>query len=205
MPDYVRKAKVISSGLVKRFKTVSRAIYAEEVKFYTGEIIHANMDYATALSERSFYLQNNPDDWKEAERVAHSNYEQTKRLKKRIERMLTTSKNCVFLTFTFTDDVLAKTSSETRRQYVRKWLKQVSSKYVANIDFGGKNGREHYHGVCDSRVDPKTWSYGACNVQKVRYNPNDKSGVKLAKYVAKLTNHAIKETTKRCHLIYSRK
>ena len=204
MPDYAKKAKVISSGLVKEYKSIKRAIWARDWLLYTGEVLKSDRDYDTAVEQRFFYSHLMPEEWQEASRVEDANRHQTWRLKKRIEQMLTTSSVCVFLTLTFRDDVLANTNSETRRQYVRKWLKLNSTEYVANIDFGGKNGREHYHAVSNARVDPKTWSYGNCGVEKVRYSPESKSPVKLAKYVAKLTNHAIKETTKRCALIYSR-
>ena len=204
MPDYEKKARVISSGLVKQYKQVSRAIYAEQAKYYTGEKIVANMDYDTAVEQRFFYSQFMPDEWQEAKRVADSNYKQSQRLQKRINSMLERSTDCVFLTLTFKPEVLEKTSPDTRRQYVFRWLKSQCKHYVANIDFGGKNGREHYHAVCDARVNPKTWIYGNLDCKPVRYNPESNSCVKMAKYVAKLTNHAIKETTKRCALIYSR-
>ena len=204
MPDYAKKARVISSGLLKEYKRIKRAEYAEYVKYDTGEKINCDMDIVTAEEQRFFYSHFAPEDWKECKRVFDSNRQQTARLKKRIEQMIAYSPDCVFVTLTFRDDVLASTSSETRRQYVRKFLKANSSRYVANIDFGGKNGREHYHAVSDTRLNPKLWKYGALNVKKVRYDPESKSSVRLAKYVAKLTNHAIKDTTKRCALIYSR-
>lgn len=204
MPNYNLKAQVISSGLVKHYKQVKRAIYADYTLRAYGEIIKSGMDIDTAVEQRYFYSQFQPEEWREAGRVADANYHQTRRLRKRIEHMIKSSPDCVFLTLTFTDDVLAKTSPETRRQYVSRWLKANSTEYVGNIDFGGKNGREHYHAICDKHVSPKTWKYGNLDVKPVRYNPDSKSSVKLAKYVAKLTNHAIKETTKRCALIYSR-
>lgn len=204
-PDYELKARVIASGKVKEYKQISRALYAHYTLLETGEIIHSNLDFATAEQRRSFLISESPKEYREAGKIAHANYEQTKRLKKTIKHMLETSENCVFLTFTFTDDVLATTSPKTRRTYVSRFLKEQSTQYVGNIDFGGKNGREHYHAVCNSLVCPKEWVYGALNVQRVRYNPEKPDVTKLAKYVAKLSNHAIKETTKRCALIYSRK
>lgn len=204
MPDYQAKARVISSGLLKAYKQVKRAEYAEYVKVAWGEKINCDMDILTAEEQRFFYSQFAPDDWREAKRVYDCNRQQTARLKKRIENMVARSPDCTFLTLTFTDYWLSRTSAETRRQYVSRFLKANASEYVANIDFGGKNGREHYHAVTDTRINPKKWIYGNLDVKKVRYNPESKSSVKLAKYVAKLTNHAIKETTKRCALIYSR-
>lgn len=203
-PNYGLKAKVISSGLDKVYKQVSRAEYARYALFGWGELIKSNMDLDTAEEQRFFYSQFQPDEWQEAKRVCNSNYHQTSRVKKRIEDMLQSSKDCTFVTLTFRDDVLQSTSAETRRQYVQRFLKANSTRYVGNIDFGGKNGREHYHAVTDCRIDPKSWQYGILNFEKLRYNPDSKSSVKLAKYVAKLTNHAIKDTTKRCALIYSR-
>ena len=51
------------------------------------------------------------------------------------------------------------------------------------------------------KVDYNAFNYGALNGQKVR-SAND--NVKLAKYIAKLTNHAIKDTTKLNRIIYNR-
>ena len=112
----------------------------------------------------------------------------------------------IFLTLTFTDDVLASTSVETRRKYVRRFLKEQCSQYCANIDFGSKNGREHYHAIIsalNSSVDLFKWQYGAINAQRIRTTENDCK--KTCKYIAKLTCHAIKETTGHAYrIIYSR-
>ena len=78
--------------------------------------------------------------------------------------------------------------------------------YVANIDYGSKNKREHYHALinCD-KVDFKSWrKYGNINAKRVRNKDIESDKTKLSKYIAKLSNHAIKETTKRSCLIYSR-
>lgn len=204
MPNYQLKAKVISSGKVQEFKKISRALYLAYKNESPCEKSNSNYDCATALERRSILFSDNPEEYRECRRVANANYEQTKRLKKRIEHMLTTSNECVFLTLTFAPDVMENTSPQTRRRYVQRFLKNNFSCFVANIDYGKENGREHYHAVANNRVDPHKWKYGALNVQKVRYNPEKYDSTKLAKYVAKLTNHAIKETTKRCVLIYSR-
>lgn len=110
----------------------------------------------------------------------------------------------MFLTLTFNNKTLNNTSSDTRRKYVRRFLKENCVCYVANKDFGGRNGREHYHAVVlvKGQLNYTNWSYGALNGQKIRLNGT--SNTKLAKYVSKLTNHAIKKTCKRNVLIYSR-
>lgn len=112
----------------------------------------------------------------------------------------------IFLTLTFTDDVLASTSVETRRKYIRRYLKEECDKYCANIDFGSKNGREHYHAIISAKndsVDLSKWNYGAINAQRIRTTENDCK--KTCKYIAKLTSHAVKESTGHAYrIIYSR-
>lgn len=149
------------------------------------------------------YLKNNlSDEWKEAYRINHAGYSRKTRLQNRISYMLSLG-TCFFVTLTFTDSVLSSTSRDTRRRYVRRVLSSLSNVYVANIDFGEENGREHYHAVvcCDSLPD-NFWTYGFYKADIIRVD--DKSPVRLAKYITKLTNHAIKETCCGCKCIYSR-
>ena len=114
--------------------------------------------------------------------------------------------SCIFLTLTFNDDTLRNTTEKQRRVAVSRYLKQYGCMYVANIDYGSKNKREHYHALinCD-KVDFKSWrKYGNINAKRVRNKDIESDKNKLSKYIAKLSNHAIKETTKRSCLIYSR-
>lgn len=117
-----------------------------------------------------------------------------------------------FATLTFTDDVLASTSAETRRRYVTRALKSVSSRYMANIDFGKQNGREHYHTVfLADKIETldNVWTYGFSNIKIVRLpnqdDTDDRTALRLSKYVAKISNHSVKETTHNSRLITSRK
>ena len=140
----------------------------------------------------------------EAYRLNDSYKHRIARLRKKILNILLIDSNIYFLTFTFKDSVLLNTSSDTRRQYVRKWLKKNCIDFVGNIDFGEKNHREHYHALvsCD-RVDTSSWlKNGAMNFEVVHLD--SKVDEKLAKYINKFVYHAIKETTKRQHLIYKR-
>lgn len=94
------------------------------------------------------------------------------------------------------------------------YLTALNVPYVANIDFGKKNGREHYHAVVASgKVNYKLWDYGALNGEVIRNNVkvdedgsiSIESAQKIARYIAKLTNHAIKQTVRRNVAIYCRK
>lgn len=120
------------------------------------------------------------------------------RLKRTITQLL--QQPCIFITLTFTDDVLKKTSFQTRRTYVRRFLKSYNCDYVANVDYGEEREREHYHCILPSRVSFSDWKYGIINFKPIN-NPNNKE---LSMYISKLTNHSIKHTTKRHHIIYSR-
>jgi len=139
----------------------------------------------------------------EYEKINNASWARVRRLRLRIEEMLMCGE-CVFLTFTFDDDVLSSTSAKTRRRYVTRFLKAYTDDFVGNLDFGAKNGREHYHAVAllgSEKIPLTEWKKGSLDLERIHQT---KSNVKLAKYVSKLTNHAIKETAKRSVLIYAR-
>jgi hypothetical protein len=208
---------------------ISKALYAKFALDNYGEIIKSNMDYDTALEKRCFLLENFPKEYEEAEKINLARYKRVIRLRERIKKILTTSDTVIFLTLTFTDDTLNRTSADTRRQYVRKYLGKFNVDFVANIDYGKQNGREHYHAVVGGKIDLKPWTdkMGGTNVRLVkapeytqkrvpkRYQNLPQEEIQkrmaiddekaLSKYVAKLTNHAIKETTKRSCCIYPSK
>lgn len=209
-PDYPLKSLILSEypEYLEMQRKVSIAFFRysqylktnEPMKLYPGDY---TPEQANEINETM--LHTCPALWKECERINHAYYERVRRLKQRIEHMLNNGKN-VFLTLTFRDKTLNKTSAKTRRDYVRKYLKQFNCEYVANIDFGEEHEREHYHAVLNKEfINPLTWNFGNLDVKQVRTaTENELDCIRLAKYVAKLTNHAIKETTKRSNIIYSR-
>lgn len=129
--------------------------------------------------------------WLIGRSINRSLLERRLRAKKRIAKELLIG-HVQFLTLTFTDECLRKTSKETRRKYVRRFLKKYCSCYIANIDYGGKNGREHYHAVVVSEhVEFKEWhKYGAIKTEKVRDTQDDSE--RLARYITKLARHSYK-------------
>ena len=155
-------------------------------------------------------------------KAKNAHYQKISRLKKRIAYILTNAPTSYFVTLTFSDEVLQSTSEQTRREYVRKFLKANAngSHYVANIDYGAKNGREHYHAVTNFPCN--AWKYGHQSSKAImlyaplsaKYDdlPEEEwkqkafetTQKRLSKYTAKLGFHAIKETTKDASLIYSR-
>lgn len=190
MIDYQRKSKIIRSGLVKEVKNLRQGLFRsvdDLEKDYYYDKLHDLYD-------------ENYDDFKEACKIARNDFNRNTRLKNRIRDYLAIGE-CIFVTLTFTDDVLNSTSADTRRQYVRKQLKLMSKYYIANIDFGARNGREHYHAIIVSDfADRSLWKYGNIDFKRIMKSSNP---LVLAKYVSKLANHATKETCKRNHIIYS--
>lgn len=145
------------------------------------------------------------DEWKRLYDLNHNRYKRVQRLKMKVADLVLNG-DAIFLTLTFTDDVLNSTSVETRRRYVSRFLKSQCKTYVANIDFGFKNGREHYHAIVNPiapLIDLQSWSYGALNAKRIHASDTDLT--RTTKYITKLTSHAIKETTGHAYrIIYSR-
>lgn len=227
--NYEKKAELLSDvGFMKNVRDILRA---ESANFYlheSGVVIPTNMTFDTSQELRCFFNDTRREDFEEAEKLIRAENKRTSRLKSRISLFLNCDEPTNFITLTFCDKILQNSTPTTRRRYVTRYLKSQSKYYVANIDFGEKNGREHYHAVVLGRINLDPWKkYGHIFAESVgnrkeltrknvpnRYKSLDEktqkalmlrdTEKKLAKYVAKLTNHAIKETTKRSVIIYSK-
>lgn len=118
-----------------------------------------------------------------------------KRKKQRYNRYLKGMQECYeklfFITLTWDDDSLNRLSDSTRRKYIQNWLNENCNDFLANVDYGKKNGREHYHAVVSFRnnVTP-VWVYGFYVFQEVNFNSCVKDVYKISSYLLKLTNHA---------------
>lgn len=197
--DYAYKARL----LVERPDMLATCKAYRKLRYLREQGVEYDREWAEGVEDAlSYFLTTaNIGDFNECERIVHANNERVKRLRKRIAYMLRVG-SVKFCTFTFTDDTLSATSPDTRRQYIRKFLKSVSDMYIANIDFSPKD-REHYHALaCADYIDKKpAEKWGFVSVKDVRDTDGDV--IRLSRYVSKLANHAIKETAKRNHIIYS--
>lgn len=138
-------------------------------------------------------------------------YRYLKRVKNMMEKDFY---SCYFLTFTFSDETLQKTSKTTRERYIKEWLNQQASEYMLNIDYGDKNGREHYHAFILSRYKVIVINTPLRHNVFIKYK---KISQTLYNYFGNvyidrkpmtaenLTAHAFKETTKNNKIVYSRK
>lgn len=201
MIDYAKKALVLTDNA----DLLDLAFEWSRLQFFSAYCPDkCDFDRMETVKETVFYILQDEilgSVFRECEKIVRAYYARVSRLRYRISDLLEMG-DCIFVTLTFTDDVLSNTSESTRRKYVTRFLASISCHYVANIDFGVENGREHYHAVVvrSADIDCSLWKYGAINFRRI----HNKNKTALAKYIAKLTNHAIKETTRRNHVIYSR-
>lgn len=231
-PNYELKAQVIGNGCAKIQRKVRLSNWKEfqlrdqvfELKLIedtlgedkTEEIEKALNNLTKILDFKEKFTkalnQFSEEEIQEAVKVNDAGYKRTKRLKDKISKYLE-NENAIFLTLTFKPDVLENTTPQTRRDYVRKFLKSQCKYYVANIDFGKLNEREHYHAVVvplNEKIDGKSYreKCGSIDFEKVwhKVDENDyqNTAKRLSKYVNKLTNHAVKETTRQNRILYSR-
>lgn len=197
------KSEVLAKDLLTEVVKVKKEYYYDTlvkvVDIDSGIISLASFDYRWC--DYVFKNRCNPEiDC--ALLLMDSKRRKAKKVRDKISDLVLSGK-AIFITLTFTDKILAKTSVITRRRYVARYLKANSKNYVANIDFGAKKGREHYHALVDSDIDFSNWyKYGAVKVERVRTSESDLARVSL--YVSKLTNHALKVGENAPRLIYSR-
>lgn len=200
--DNAFKLKVYENGTFKKVQEITRDLYYDSCKLYLNEE-DGTLNYVMingVLADWLDYAKNIPSlDC--SLRMISSKRRKANKVHQKISKLVHEG-NAIFITLTFNDETLAKTSQITRRRYVARYLKDNCSKYVANIDYGAKNGREHYHAVVNSDICFDNWyKYGAIKVERVRKSDTDSQ--KVSRYITKLTKHALKvENTPR--LIYSR-
>lgn len=151
-----------------------------------------------------------PDEFDEAVKVhryvnALHSWNTSRRAKKKrlYEKLVRWSVEDVvsFVTLTFNDETLDHTIFSVRKGYVKLCLDKSCLDWVANIDFGEKNGREHYHAIvkgCQNKVLTDLWSgNGFLKIDTV----SEVSG-SLCEYIDKLCNHALKESVGFHQLMY---
>lgn len=211
MPDYLLKSKVFSleesSGILTLYNKYRRYRYCiDNGLSYTPGLNDYDID--TLCDLYAFHFAFNPELESECEKILNANRARSYRLRRKILWMLLYCPSVVFCTLTFTDDFLSSTTSSTRRQAVSRFLSSLNVPYIANIDFGDDNGREHYHAVVGCVV-PKSSiffyneHYGNLDIKRVRFSKL--SCLRLSKYVSKLANHAVKVSACRNALLFSRK
>lgn len=116
------------------------------------------------------------------------------RYNRRLRDMAMSYDQLYFVTLTFSDESLSTISERTAHRYVQAWLNENCRDYLANEDFGGKNGRLHYHAVIAKKEALEPWKYGFWHVKRVKFS-NDSTISRISSYMLKLVNHGNKLTT----------
>lgn len=150
-----------------------------------------NFVYGDSSRLKELYAIHGEEPVHVARLLNQSRYKRKQRVSQKIKSVVEIGA-CLFLTLTFSDETLKQTSAKTRRIYVSRYLKEQSAIYVANVDYGGENGREHYHAlILANNVNYEPWhKYGAIKGERVRTSEDDVT--RVSKYVAKLSSHAMK-------------
>lgn len=198
-PKKINKYEYQSNILENNIPSLVKTMQKREFEYIKRDLL-VDFDMRNWLAEQFGCCQ-----ILEAYRMNENYKKRIQRLKSKITEIFYFDEGSVyFLTFTFKNDCLLNTDDLTRRRYVQRWLKDNCLNYVANIDFGEENNREHYHALVNANyIDINDWLiHGAMKYELVKVNVN--SIDKMAKYINKFLNHAIKETTKRQHIIYKR-
>lgn len=136
----------------------------------------------------------------------------TKRVQERVERILKNNRSNVhWMTFTFKDETFetkAFKKDKMRKYFVDHILKAYCSDYIANEDYGSEKERFHYHALVCSK-SPEDYAAMVKHWEKFGFFKERDcvvaSSMFISLYVTKLTRHAVKNTNKKCNLIFSRK
>lgn len=133
------------------------------------------------------------------ERILSSRYMKVSRLKKDIVYLFHTKKYVWFLTFTFDDNYIIK-CDRTKRDLIKHSLQYSDFKYILNVDYGSRTEREHYHCILGTDEDINLkyylkWNY-PCFTDARLCSTSEEDKKRLTKYLNKLTNHCLKDSTK---------
>ena len=138
-----RKSFLLNSDIYQTVKQIYSCCltHSDFVDFSSGEVL---MDYETAIDLQQLLLGDS--DYSDCIKIIHADNQRYNRLFFRVKYMMDLGQ-CMFLTLTFDEDSLKNSSSESRHNWVKRFLKRNFNCYVANIDFGKTTQREHFHAV----------------------------------------------------------
>lgn len=146
------------------------------------------------------------DENKDFEKILSARYMKCSRIKKRLVYLLTRFDYIWFVTFTF-DNYYINRTTRTKRDLIKSVLNTHDFKYILNIDYGKSTEREHYHCIIATNinfdVNQYIQSHYPCFSKSIQCKKGKNDLLKLSKYINKLTNHCIKATTKRQRILYN--
>lgn len=136
---------------------------------------------------------------KQYERILSARYMKVSRIKKDIVYLFHTKKYIWFCTFTFDDNYINR-CDRTKRDLIKNVLNNIDFKYILNVDYGSRTEREHYHCILgtDSNINIDFYlkDLYPCFSSARLCSKTDEDKKRLTKYLNKLTNHCLKDSTK---------
>lgn len=143
---------------------------------------------------------------KKYESILCSRYNKISRIKRRLIYLLTNFDYIWFITFTF-DDYYINKCDRTKRDLIKSSLFGYDFKYILNVDYGSKTEREHYHCILATNynfnLDDHIKNVYPCFSSSILCNSSLNDYKRLSKYINKLTNHCIKDTTKNKRIYFN--
>lgn len=145
---------------------------------------------------------------KKLQSILNSRYQKIGRIRCHFVWLFHHKKYIYFLTFTFSDKNINK-SDRTRKDYIKKSLYSFDRNihFILNIDYGKTTERLHYHALVGTDINSDLKKHLEDTYEDFTYcEPvrfDDSSFKSIPKYINKLTNHAVKDSTKRSRIIYN--
>lgn len=145
---------------------------------------------------------------KKLESILCSRYNKVRRIKEHLIYMYHKKIYLYFITFTF-DDVYIDKCDRTKKDLIKKSLMSFDEDlyYILNVDYGKTSEREHYHCIVgtNSKLDLNLYLKFVypcfTKTELIRFDSN--SFKKIPKYINKLSNHAIKESTRSSRIVFN--
>lgn len=138
--------------------------------------------------------------------IINARYNKCSRIKRRLVHLLNHRQFIWFITFTFDDNYINK-CDRTKRDLIKSCLNTSDFMYILNVDYGKKTEREHYHCILgtDLELDLDTIlkSCYPCFVYAEMCRTSDNDLKRLTKYINKLSNHCIKDSTLNKRIYFS--
>lgn len=222
MSDTNIRKKVKESGLYKTYLAKRRDAFinpffdvetGEQVKDKRNSLYNEVTTYYPSGSVQTIkylngeYFGMTDEEAKECEKIRRATKRQRTDIEKHISYLFQRKDyDLYFVTLTFNDEALTY-KEKTRYDHVIRTLSQFDD-YIANIDYGDENEREHYHAVVAlskhyrnvSELDKiknfynigllNKYRYGFYSAEKIKKTDDAKKA--LAKYQTKLMFHSVK-------------
>lgn len=172
-----------------RMQNILNHIEFKYLQWYTANKDEKNLK---RLKENIYVLWPEWDtEEKERNKFLKAQREKKRRYKKRIKEMLECYETLYFVTLTGDNKKIKKNFDKTLKKKVKKYLDENCKDYIANGDYGSKNGRYHVHAVVAWNNTRKKFQYGFTDQSKL------KNVEKTSKYLTKIVNHAGKPTVEK--------